>query len=482
MSFEIGDTVGTYKIVAAIGSGGMGEVFQVEHAVTQRIEAMKILVSESSSTPEQGQRFLREIQLQARLNHPNIATVHNAFWERGHLVMIMELIQGNSLRTLLDNVKLPLPASLDYACQALAALDYAHANGVVHRDISPGNMIVTDDGTLKVTDFGLAKSPKDVRLTQTGALIGSLYYTSPEQVRGHSHIDARADIYSLGAVLFEMATGAKLFASDNPFTLMLAHVEQPARAPSEVRPGLPFALDEILLKALDKDPEKRFQSAELLRCALEGLKDAWDLQHTNRPVSQRAFSEERQAALAMSRSYMLTSQPRPPAATAPAQEQSVWAKTPPMWRSSLIEIGRATRRMSLMPMWHSPAAKIAAVLVFALAFSYVWKSAFFPSATQHPATAVAAVVVTPQFDFYNLPVTWPSDLMPMPRLTYPVVRTHRSVPVGRDVVSANKYASGTQAAGKGHNPFFRVFGRVAHPLHRVEANRSSAAAKVSDQP
>src|ERR1051325_11356408 len=108
MSLEIGESIGTYKIVTAIGSGGMGGVFQVEHLITRRVEAMKILATESSSTPEQGQRFLREIQLQARLDHPNIATVHNAFWERGHLVMIMELIQGNSLRTLLDKCKLQI--------------------------------------------------------------------------------------------------------------------------------------------------------------------------------------------------------------------------------------------------------------------------------------------------------------------------------------------------------------------------------------
>jgi serine/threonine-protein kinase len=384
--------------------------------------------------------------------------------------MIMELIQGNSLRTLLNDVKLPLPASFDYACQALAALDYAHANGVVHRDISPGNMIVTDDGTLKLTDFGLAKSPKDVKLTQTGMLIGSLYYTSPEQVRGHTQIDTRADIYSLGAVLFEMATGAKLFASDNPFTLMLAHVEQPAPVPSEVRPGLPAALDEILLKALDKDPEKRFQSAELFRCAIEGLQDAWDLQHTNRPVSSHALSEERRTALAMSRPYLSTPQAQPVAAAA-APAQRVGAKTP---------------GISWLPMWHSPAAKIAAVLVIALAFSYVWKSALFPgeNVSHNPTTAAAASPVTQQLDFANLPVSWPGDLMPMAQLTYPAVRTHArgSAPVRRDVVSASKYDSGTHKARKGGNPFFRVFGRVAHPLQRADATRSSAATKVADQP
>src|SRR5579863_6185946 len=191
MSFQIGDKVGTYKITGCIGSGGMGEVFQVEHLVTRRVEAMKILLSDASSTAEQGQRFLREIQLQASLSHPNIAAVHNAFWENGHLVLIMELIQGQSVRSLLDQGRLPLRDSIEYCRQALAALEYAHANSVVHRDISPANMIVTSGGTVKLMDFGLAKSSTDIRLTQSGTLIGSLYYTSPEQVRGFAS-DARA--------------------------------------------------------------------------------------------------------------------------------------------------------------------------------------------------------------------------------------------------------------------------------------------------
>ena len=135
MNFKIGDTIGAYKIVASLGSGGMGEVFQAEHTVTQRVEAMKILAADPASTPDRDQRFLREIQLQARLNHPNIAVVHNAFWQDGHLVMIMELIQGDSLRSMIERAKLPLAAALDYACQALQALNYAHARGVVHRDI-----------------------------------------------------------------------------------------------------------------------------------------------------------------------------------------------------------------------------------------------------------------------------------------------------------------------------------------------------------
>ena len=273
MKFKIGDTIGAYKIVASLGSGGMGEVFQAEHTVTRRIEAMKILAADPASEPERDQRFLREIQLQARLNHPNIAVVHNAFWQDGHLVMVMELIEGNSLRSILERGKLPLAVALDYACQALRALDYAHTRGVVHRDISPANMIVTEGGILKLTDFGLAKSQTDIRLTQSGTIVGSLYYTSPEQVQGHTAVDIRADIYSMGALLFELATGAKVFDCDKPFSLMEAHVNQIPRRPSEVCPGLPCELDEILLKALEKDRDKRFQSAELFRCALEGVRE-----------------------------------------------------------------------------------------------------------------------------------------------------------------------------------------------------------------
>ena len=251
----------------------MGEVFQAVHTVTQRVEAMKILAADPASGPERDQRFLREIQLQARLNHPNIAVVHNAFWQDSHLIMIMELIEGNSLRSMLEHGKLPLPVALDYASQALRARDYAHAHGVVHRDISPSNMIVTDAGVLKLTDFGLAKSQTDIRLTQTGTIVGSLYYTSPEQVQGQTAIDLRADIYSLGALLFEMVTGVKVFECDKPFSLMQAHVSQTARRASAVCPELPSELDEVILKALEKDRDKRFQSAELFRCALDVVKD-----------------------------------------------------------------------------------------------------------------------------------------------------------------------------------------------------------------
>jgi len=370
MSFRIGDTVGTYKIVAAIGSGGMGEVFQVEHVVTRRVEAMKILAAANPDAQEQDQRFLREIQLQARLSHPHIAAVHNAFWQDGHLVMIMELIRGSSLRTVLEGGRLPLASALDYGCQALEALDYAHAAGVIHRDVSPANMILAEDGSLKLTDFGLAKSLTDIRLTQTGTLLGSLYYASPEQIRGNAALDARADIYSLGAVLFEMVTGEKLFASDNPFTVMLAHVEQPPRRPSEVLPGLSPELDEIMMKALDKDPEKRFPSAEVFRCALNSIRDI--------PAGPSGFA-----------------QPHP---------------LPPVSPLSPRAAGKARGALAIL---HSRMAQAASILLCVVALSYVW---FSPR-------------IAPPPDFAALPITWPGHLMPYQRVSYPAAQppvSHRS--------------------------------------------------------
>jgi serine/threonine-protein kinase len=443
MSFGIGDTVGTYKIVAAIGAGGMGEVFRVEHVVTNRVEAMKILAAAASSSPEQDQRFLREIQVQASLSHPNIAAVHNAFWDNGHLVMIMELIQGASLRTLLEGARIPLTTAIDYACQALAALDYAHSHGVVHRDISPANMIITDDGILKLTDFGLAKSLKDIRLTQTGALVGSLYYTSPEQVRGESNLDARSDIYSVGAVLYEMATGIKLFTSANPFTLMLAHVEQPPRRPSELDPALPALVDATLLKALEKDPENRFQSAQVFRCALESVRDVGRF-YTVHTALEAGHAGNRPAAPEQT----TMSRPQEPALRLPA---------------NLIPL--AIRR--------SPPAKAAAVLVCALLLSYVWVNAFPGSNTQAGLP-----------DFAALPVTWPANLIPIQPLTLAGAHTQVPRPAMRRrgnaimVTDENGVRRGIRSGPK--NPFVRAMDHIVHPFrHNRDADRSTTSAKVS---
>jgi serine/threonine-protein kinase len=263
MSVSVGDTVGDYRILEELGRGGMGQVFKVEHTVTRRVEAMKILAG-GRPEAQHAARSLREIQLQASLDHPNIAAVHNAFWSGEDLVLVMELIQGRSLRHVLEAGRVPLAASLDYAGQALAALSHAHGHGVIHRDISPGNMMIGPAGVLKLTDFGLAKRPADVRLSQSGAPLGSLWYMSPEQVQG-SASDARSDIYSLGAVLYELALGKKPFDGESAFAIMADQVGKPPAPPIEVDPAVPPALNAALLRALEKDPDRRFQTADEFR-------------------------------------------------------------------------------------------------------------------------------------------------------------------------------------------------------------------------
>ena len=271
MTFRVGETVGPYRIVSLLGTGGVGRVFKVKHAVTGRIEAMKVLLEDYTASSTQSKRFRREIQLHASLQHPNIASVHNALWVDDNLVMIMELVPGDSLERLHEEGQVPLRVGIDYVCQALSALEYAHRQGVTHRDISPSNMLVTPDGVLKLTDFGLAFLTNSDRVTQTGLVMGSAYYMSPEQVKGQDEIDSRTDVYSIGAVLYELATNRKPFESQNEYQLLEAHVKQPPHPPIEFNPSLPAALNAAILKALEKDPERRFKTTEEFRQALQSI-------------------------------------------------------------------------------------------------------------------------------------------------------------------------------------------------------------------
>jgi len=268
MSFRVGDIVSAYKILGIVGSGGMGEVYKVEHTITKRIEAMKVVISSHPADAENTQRFLREIQVQASLHHPNITSVHNAFTIGDDLVMVMELVEGNTLESILKQRPIPISRAIDYTRQLLAALNAAHLHGIIHRDVTPANIIVTPEGVIKLTDFGLAKAPAQLRLTQSGRLMGSPHFMSPEQVRGITTLDARTDIYSLGAVVYEMVTGKKPFEGEDAFTIMRAQVESRPVPPVEIEPSVPAGLNTIILKALEKDPWERFQTADEFLAAL----------------------------------------------------------------------------------------------------------------------------------------------------------------------------------------------------------------------
>jgi len=279
MTFRPGDTIGDYKIIGVLGRGGMGSVFRVEHALTRRLEAMKILLHDQANQKELVGRFLREVQVQASLSHPNIASVHNAFVAEDDLVLVMELIEGESLESVLQRGSVPWRTAVGYACQALSALSEAHSKAIIHRDIKPSNIMITPAQTVKITDFGLAKvGGEDIRLTQSGAALGSVHYASPEQLTGSAATDGRSDLYSLGVVLYEMVTGCNPFDGNSHYAIMRGHVENSPIPPIERRPELPQALSDVILSNLAKKPGDRSASADGFLQTLERITSASDFE------------------------------------------------------------------------------------------------------------------------------------------------------------------------------------------------------------
>lgn len=259
--------IGDYEILGTLGAGGMGRVYRVRHVISDRVEAMKILLPDLSGRKELVERFLREIKLVASLNHPNIATLCTALTIENQLIMVMEFVEGVSLAELLSSGPIRIPDAVNYLDQVLAALDHAHKRGIVHRDIKPANIMLTTSGVVKLMDFGIARVEAERQLTQTGTTLGSIDYMSPEQIMGHA-VDARADLYSVGVSYYEMVTGQRPFRGNSDYELMAAHVKEAPRNPIEIQPWLPAGVSEIILKSIAKAPEERFQTAGEFREAL----------------------------------------------------------------------------------------------------------------------------------------------------------------------------------------------------------------------
>jgi serine/threonine-protein kinase len=229
---------------------------------------MKVLLPDLAGRQELASRFLREIKILAALNHPNIAALRTALTLDNQLVMIMEYVEGRTLAACVEQGPIPAVEALDYISQVLDALSYAHGQKVIHRDIKPSNMMLTPQSVVKLMDFGIARSGRDPSLTTTGTTMGSLYYMSPEQVRGEV-VDYRSDVYSVGVSLYEMVTGQRPFQSDSDVAIMAAHLQQMPKPPIELRPGLPKALSDVIMTAMAKNPAQRFQSADAFRAALK---------------------------------------------------------------------------------------------------------------------------------------------------------------------------------------------------------------------
>ena len=273
MTDPVRKQIGDYEIIRELGHGGMGQVFLVRNLISDRAEAMKILLPDLANQGDLGARFMREIKLLASLDHPNIAALRTAFSADNQLIMIMEYVEGDTLGHRLERGPF-LPAdALDYIDQVLAALSYAHAKGIIHRDIKPANMMLTLAGVLKLMDFGIARSGNDLGLTVTGTTLGSLDYMSPEQVQSQP-TDGRSDLYSVGVSLYEMVTGQRMFSATSSFSIMEAHIKEAPRPPIEVQSSLPKPLSDMIMMSVAKNPAERFQTADAFRNALAQIKDS----------------------------------------------------------------------------------------------------------------------------------------------------------------------------------------------------------------
>ena len=314
MSDATNKRLGDYEILKVLGSGGMGRVYQVRNTITDRVEAMKVLLPDLEGHEDVAARFQREIKVLAALNHPNIATLHTALTIDNQLVMIMEYVEGESLSSRLNHGPVPVADALKYFDQVLSALSYAHQRHVIHRDIKPANMMLTPDGTVKLMDFGIARSQGEpTKLTATGSTLGSLNYMSPEQIKGEA-VDERSDLYSLGISLYEVLTGQRPFNADSNFAIMAAHLTKAPKPPVEVHPGLPAAVNDLILTAIAKAPADRFQSADAFRQALQRALQSMQYENTLIQGSQDTSAVPVLPAAAQARtSAAITAQGKAPA-------------------------------------------------------------------------------------------------------------------------------------------------------------------------
>lgn len=272
MGFELGTTIGDYQFIDVLESSREETTYKVRNLPAQRFELLRVLGETVQTDPLRSERFQREAKILSRLKHPHIVSYRSSANLNGRFVLATELVEGTNLAERLEIGRPSLPDAVRIIWQTLEALECAHSEGVVHRDISPQRIFLTPEGEVKLGGFFLARSTADPKLTQAGATVGTAHYMSPEQVQATQDLDPRSDLYSLGVVFYELVTGRKPFTGASQFDVMLAQVETMPSPPSSVDRSIGDELDPVILKALEKKPEARFQTAAEFREALMGVR------------------------------------------------------------------------------------------------------------------------------------------------------------------------------------------------------------------
>src|SRR5215217_4504874 len=344
---------GRYRIVRKLGAGGMANVYLAEDQELGRRVAIKILDDRHAGDDQFIERFRREAKNAAGLSHANIVSIYDRGEAEGTYYIAMEYLDGRSLKELiLSRGAAPPRIAIEYARQILAALRFAHRHGVVHRDIKPHNIMVDAEGRLTVTDFGIARAEQagSSQMTEAGSIIGTAQYLSPEQARG-APVDQRSDIYSVGVLLYELLTSSVPFTGDTPVEIAMKHLSAVPEAPSKKRPDVPRGLDLAVVRALAKDPDDRFQSAEEMDAELARIEQGFRVSDETADAATAVLAGAGIASTAVRKAPVVTTgayRPPPGRYPPPVRRRRPWPASPPSCGSWCGRPSSTTARRSSM--------------------------------------------------------------------------------------------------------------------------------------